>query len=91
MQKSHETHSSLPLFGEIETIIIQNETCVSFIVTLVDTIAFESHYHAYRVARKKPAERVVYKLKDLPVCQPLNFLKNFTSDDVLYLCPRQYI
>ena len=91
LQKSHETHSSLPLFGEIETIIIQNETCVSFIVTLVDTIAFESHYHAYRVARKKPAERVVYKLNDLPVCQPLNFLKNFTSDDVLYLCPRHYI
>ena len=90
LKKSHDSETGFPLFGEIDSIIVEKENCISIIVLPLDTIRFDQHFHAYEVI-KNDSTKMVCKIKDLPECEPLNYLKNFSSDNSIFISPRHYV
>ncbi|XP_030829580.1 uncharacterized protein LOC115919721 [Strongylocentrotus purpuratus] len=83
--------SELPLFGQIEHIIVHHST-VFFVLVQLDTVYYNSHYHAYAVEFSFPRCHVVKNQKELVDYKPLDLMTTLSkTDSRKYVAPRHVL
>ena len=79
----------LPLFAIIEDIVLYNSTTVLFVVQLLVTDCFNSHFHSYEVLPSYPLQFVACEYTDFKDAHVLHHYKLSSKPDLLYI-PMKY-
>lgn len=86
-----EVAIEMPVFIQIKTIVVKDEQVV-LIGSDVETICFDEHCHAFKVALKPSGMLKVFDVKELLYFKPVDVLMAYgTTDSSLYIVPYCYL
>ena len=78
----------LPMFGEIKHIVVLDVDRYFLLVSELETLCFNAHYHAYEVTRSTSAELTLIQICDLADHNPLSL---YTCNDLLLVPLKYYV
>lgn len=82
-----EVAHEMPVFCKIETIVVKDD-CVLLCGTLMETICFDDHYHAFKVKLHPDRVLKLLHINDLLYFKPFDAqMKYGTTDSSLYIVP----
>lgn len=89
LRNSYQTESHLPTFGLAKQFYIQKSTAF-VMVEVLSTLRYNQQFMAFEMCNDD-SRFVIVKMSELPDCEPLNLLKNFSNDGLQFVCPRHWI
>lgn len=77
----------MPVFQKIQGIVVK-EDCIFLVVTMLQTISFDEHLHAFRVVIPRRDLHTVIKTGDLEYYRPFDLqMEHSMEDDQLFIVP----
>ena len=88
--QSGKVQSEMPLFYQINSILILQENVLLLTVPLC-TVTFQEHFHAYEVTRSKE-DFVVFHVDNLPYPRPFDIQMSYgVNDTALFVIPHCFL
>ena len=80
IKKSYETESGLPKFALITNIIVQNNSTIFLVLSVLKTVSHETNYHSYLVEERSQEQFLFLSILSCILIEPLDFVLNFSND-----------
>ena len=87
---SFDTVSGLPEFAQINKVFIHHGNPY-FLLTLLETLQFDSHYHSFKIIVKEPEAKIIIGLCDVVECEPLWIIETFEKYSAAFINVRHWV
>ena len=81
---------SLPEFAQINKVFIHHGNPY-FLLTLLETLQFDSHYHSFEIIVKEPEAKIIIGLCDVVECEPLWIIETFEKHSTAFINVRHWV
>ena len=90
LRHSFATESGLPEFAQIDKVFVHYGNPY-FLLTLIETIEFDSHFHSFKVCLSDCEEKILIGLSDVIECDPLWIVETYQKDSAAYINVRHWV
>ena len=90
LRHSFATESGLPEFAQIDKVFVHYGNHY-FLLTLIETIEFDSHFHSFKVCLSDCEEKILIGLSDVIECDPLCIVETYQKDSAAYINVRHWV